>query len=126
MSWWKRKSKPEQAKDCFNSYQNWFASLSPAVGEIDITLKLRIRAFGNELDKQDAWDRDWRSKHPEWGPVSAGTSVSSKVPEIWLDLKMTKEGLVLNPAILGHEMLHTLRLKDLKMANPDLLIMEIY
>ena len=120
--WWRKKSLPVQAGDCFNEYQNWFSFLPLCNDSIDITTKVRIRAFGKESDKQNAWDKDWRSKHPAWGTAAAGVSVSSKIPEIWCGLRKTKKGLVLPMGILAHEMLHTLKLKDGNIINPDLLI----
>lgn len=107
---------------CFNDYQSWFTQLDPCDEIVDITVKVRIRAFGRDVDKQEAWNRDWRSKHPDWGPAGAGVSVSSKIPEVWCDLKITHAGLTLPPHVLGHEMMHTLRLKDNQLINPDLLV----
>ena len=113
----------EAAEKAFNNYQNWFASLDPTELSIDAMLGgVRIRCFGNAKAKQEAWDKDWRSKHPEWGPVPAGMSVSSEVPEIWCDLKQTSDGQIILPMhIIGHEMAHTLRIKDKKIADPDTL-----
>ena len=69
MSWFTDIFKPKQSKakvagDCFNSYQDWFASLNPTEESVDLTLTIRLRAFGSEAEKQKEWDRCWRSKFP--------------------------------------------------------------
>ena len=112
------------ARKHFDRYQSWFIKLTPCDETLDVTLTVRIRAFGREADKQSVWDQDWRTKYPDWGPAAAGVTVSSKVPEVWCDMRITKAGLVINPAVLGHEMLHVLKLKDKQVCNPDLLVDE--
>lgn len=104
--------------------------LDPCDETVDITLTVRIRAFGNEKTKQITWDRDWRTSEQQakrkkpWGPAAAGVSVSSDPPEVWCDLRVTKAGLVLPPHVLAHEIMHSLRLKDKQLINPDLLSKE--
>lgn len=137
MSWFTdlfKRNLAQEAKQCFNAYQDYFTGLDSCDETLDVTVKVRIRAFGSEKVKQAAWDKDWRSEtqqrqrivrgEKQWGPVAAGVSVSSKIPEIWCDCRITKSGIVINPAILGHEMLHTLRQKDKRVCYPDLLINE--
>ena len=86
---------------------------------VDVTLTVRIRLYGNDLQKQMWWDRDWRSKNPEWGPVQ-WCSVSSKPPEIWGDLRETEDGeIVINRIALGHELSHALKLLDARVMDPD-------
>jgi len=93
--------------------------------KIDVNLGgIRIRGFGNQEEKQKAYERDWQEKHPDWSKkVPAGLSISSKVPEIWCDLKQDKNGNIILPLhVIGHEMQHTLRINNNKIADPDTLI----
>ena len=121
--------KPQKAKqratdmaDAFNFYQTTFASLDATEESIDLTLTVRIRAFGSEAQKQKTWQEDWRTKNPFWGKVSAGTNVSSTIPELWMDLRMCKGGLVLPMGVLAHELVHSIHNADKRVVNPDLLI----
>lgn len=116
--------KAQHASMCFNQYQEWFTSLDETIEFVDLTLTVRIRAFGNEAHKQAAWKKDWLSKYPSLGPVSAGCCVSSKIPEVWINARMSKKGLVLNPAILGHEIQHAIHNADRRVVNPDQLVNE--
>lgn len=103
----------------FNDYHAWWLRVSkPTDKSLDVTLTVRIRGFGSDADKQRAWDRDWRSSHPTWGPVSQVT-VSSAVPEIWMDLRQNGCGLFVPPHIAGHEICHVLRLADNRVIDPD-------
>jgi hypothetical protein len=103
----------------FNDYHAWWLRVSKPTDQIlDEVVTVRIRGFGSDADKQRAWDRDWRSQHPTWGPVSQVT-VSSAVPEVWMDLRQTEGGLFLPPHIVGHEMGHVLRLQDGRVIDPD-------
>ena len=121
---WMKPNKAKQAAQVFNEYQSWFSSLDPCDETLDITLTVRVRAFGNQQDKQRYWAQDWLSKHPTWSKVSAGCNVSSEIPELWMDMRMSKAGLVLPPHVLGHEFWHSLNNKDKRIIDPDLLINE--
>jgi len=108
-------------KQSFENYQEWFVKLYPTDKQIDATLTVRFRAFGRLKDKQAAWDKEWRSGHPDWGPVPAGITVSSNPIEIWMDLKQDKLGnIIMPPHALGHEMEHALILNDSRIENPHL------
>ena len=120
----KAKQRAGDARDCFNIYQNWFTSLDATEESVDLTLTVRIRAFGNEDQKQAAWQEDWRTKNPFWGKVSAGTNVSSTIPELWMDLRMCKAGMILPLHVLAHELAHSIHNADKRVVNPDLLINE--
>ncbi|MFA5409883.1 MAG: hypothetical protein WC343_14010 [Bacilli bacterium] len=86
---------------------------------VDVTLTVRVRLYGSDAHKQAHWDRDWRSNHPEWGHVQ-WCSVSSTPPEIWGDLRETKDGeIVINRLALGHELSHALKLLDARILDPD-------
>jgi len=126
-AWW---NKADHAKECFDEYQRWFQRLDVTDQEIDVTLTVRVRAFGNEQRKQQVWDEAWRTPEQQakrgafWGKAAAGVSVSSSPPEIWCNMRKTEAGLVLPMHITGHELLHTLKLNDDRVGNPDLLINE--
>ena len=137
MSFWKWLTKErlgQQASDCFNFYGAYFNKLKPCDEKLDITLKIRIRAYGNEAQKQKEWDRDWRTPEQQaqrvkdgwkpWGPAAAGVCISSDPPEIWCNLKITKAGLIVDPAMLAHELIHQMCNQDRRVMNPDLLVNE--
>jgi len=117
-----------EAFNCFNLYQQWFSSL--AVTNVVLKIDLGgviIRAFGSEAEKQRQWDEIWRSQYPQWGPAAAGVTVSSQPPEVWCDLRQDKNGnLIFPPHVLGHELIHVLRLSQDAIADPDTFIMDIY
>ena len=104
----------------FNEYhREHLAATQESPQMVDVTLTVRVRLYGNDLQKQMWWDRDWRSKHPEWAPVQ-WCSVSSKSPEIWGALRETKDGqIAINHLALGHELAHALKLFDARVHDPD-------
>jgi len=104
----------------FNEYhREYLASTKPSEQMVDVTITLRVRMYGSNAHKQLHWDRDWRSKYPDWGPVQ-WCSVSSTPPEIWGDLRETKDGeIVINRIALGHELSHALKLLDARVMDPD-------
>lgn len=105
--------------ELFNLYHEWWMRVSqPSGAIIDATIPIRFRGFGNENAKQAAWDREWRSKNPSWGPVSQVT-VSSDPPEIWFDFRETAAGLFLPPHIIGHEPIHVIKLAVKDVLDPD-------
>jgi hypothetical protein len=113
-----------EAADAFNLYQKWFDTLDKTDKSIDTDLHgVRVRCFGNPEEKQKAWEKDWKSKYPEWGDVPAGISVSSEKPEVWCDLRQDKHGNIIMPMhVIGHEVTHILKLKNKEIADPDTLI----
>jgi hypothetical protein len=105
--------------DLFNNYHSWWQRVSgPTDGVLDVTTTVRVRGFGSDAMKQKAWNDEWRSKHPTWGPVSQVT-VSSDVPQVWMDIRANGCGLMLPVHILGHEMGHVLKLSDNRVIDPD-------
>lgn len=112
-------------KHCFDNYQEWFIKLYPTDKKIDVTLTVRVRAFGQRKDKQAAWNKEWRTKHPNWGPAPAGITVTSDPVEIWMDLKQDESSnLIMPPHVLGHEMEHALIVYDSRIENPHLRVEE--
>jgi len=116
-------SKGDQAAILFNLQQKWYESLDPVDAELTLEMNgMKIRAFGNEKKAQEAWDREWRSKMPTWGPLPSGgaVNVSSPVPEVWINtLRQDKAGnLVLPPHIQYHEMDHTQTNMDPRIQDP--------
>lgn len=106
-------------KRCFNNYQDWFKKLYPTDKKVDITLTVRVRAFGQSKEKQAVWNQEWRTKHPDWGPVPAGITVTSNPIEIWMDLKQDRSGrIVMPPHVLGHEMEHAIIVHDNRIQDP--------
>ena len=120
----KAKQRAQDMKDAFNVYQAAFTALDPTEETLDITLTVRIRAFGSENQKQKTWQKDWRSKNPTWGKAAAGVNISSNPPELWMDLRMSKAGLILPMGVLAHEICHSIHNADKRVVNPDLLIRE--
>lgn len=105
--------------ELFNLTHEWFIQCShPSNLSLDVKVEVRFRGFGSNEAKQAAWDRDWRSLNPTWGPVSQ-CNVSSNPPEIWFDLRETENGIIIPPHILGHEIGHVLKLEDPRVVNPD-------
>ena len=106
--------------ELFNEYQaEHQAATKPSEQMVDVTITLRVRIYGSNAHKQLHWDRDWRSKYPDWGPVQ-WCAVSSTPPEIWGDLRATKDGqIAINHLALGHELAHVLKLLDKRVHDPD-------
>ena len=111
----------------FNAYQDWYSKLKATDKKIDCYITFRIRAFGSEEEKQKTWKDEWQPTHPTWDKASAGVTISTSVPQVWVDLKEDNCGnLILPPHVLGHELMHVIKLKDNSAVNPDNLIKDIY
>lgn len=115
----------QKAKNLFNQYSAWFRSLDPTDENLDLTLTIRVRAFGSEQVKQATWKKDWADKNG-WGKAAYGVNVSSNPPELWMDLRMCKAGLVLPLEVLAHELMHSIHNADGRVVDPDNLIEEVY
>lgn len=103
----------------FNDSQEAYTSLSrPSKAIVDQTITIRIRAFGQDKDKQAAWDKEWRAYHPEWGSVQQCT-VSGFPIQIWTDLREVTGGLMFGTHLIGHELIHAIALKQEGIADPD-------
>lgn len=99
----------------FNEIQKGFASLenSPKLQHLHEVVeleKVRIHIVGDR--KYFGWDRA-----AAYGSPIAGYATSGK--EIYVFGKILKDKIVVNQAILGHELMHLLNFKNPKIANPD-------
>jgi hypothetical protein len=125
-------TRPQKAREAFDRYQEWFDSLRRTKQKVDLDVGgVRIRCFGDESEKQAAWDREHRSKEygKKWGPAASGVTVSSDPPEIWCDLREDRDGNIIFPMhVIGHELPHVMKLKKggEKGADPDTLVNDIY
>lgn len=105
-----------EAAQAFNDYQAWFAALPETDERIDMVVTVRLRAFGSQEDKA----RAWAAEYPQFGPPTAGSCVSTKIPELWMDLRRAPSGkLILPPHILGHEHMHAAALYDRRLVDSD-------
>lgn len=128
MNWWKNliSGKPLFGKpkfgalgELFNETHRAFIELTKPTDKIvDVTLTIRIRAFGRDEDKQAAWDKEWRSVHPEWGPVQQ-CLVSGFPMQLWTDVRERDGQLIFGPHLLGHELIHAIDLPLDGVENTD-------
>lgn len=119
----KARAQAHEAAAIFDRYQQWFDKLPPCNDTFEVQVGgVRYRGYCNNEDKTRAWDADWRSKNPHWGPPSAGISVSSEPREIWFDLRKIGDYLTANPGVVGHETMHMLNNADKRFVDPDRLI----
>ncbi len=103
-------------RELFNEeHYQWRTSTLPTRQNIDTVITLRVRAFGDKIVKQLIFQRDY----PHLGIVDQG-AVSSKIPEIWMDIRENEAGEIVPGAhILGHEMIHVLKLHGINVYDPD-------
>lgn len=99
-------------KEGFKSLDKAFASLedSPEINEmIDLGgVKVHVVGHRQYFNYQRA---------AAYGSPVAGYATSNN--EIWLFGKRVKGKIVMNQAILGHELMHLLNFKNSRIANPD-------
>ena len=94
----------------FNDYASAFSARTEGTAfDVDFTLTVRIRLFGTDKRKNEAWEKE----HGFKGPIYF-TTISTDPPQIYGDLRQVKAGthraaLVVNHLSLGHEILHALR-----------------
>ncbi|MFA5323407.1 MAG: hypothetical protein WC373_12110 [Smithella sp.] len=94
--------------ELFNQYAAAIQDVSGPCGEeIDVTVSVRVRLFGDSGRKNEAWRRE----HAEPQEIS-WMSVSSSPVEVWGDLRREKgtAKLLINTLALGHEFQHALRI----------------
>ncbi|MBF0119970.1 MAG: hypothetical protein HQK79_14140 [Desulfobacterales bacterium] len=111
----------------FNAYQDWFNRLHKSNKELDIDIKFRLRAFGNDDLKQLRYREEWAIDRGWKGKCPAGLHISSTIPEIWCDLKESKDGhIILPPHVLAHEVMHEIYNLSHRTVYPDDLVKGIY
>ena len=96
----------------FNEIQKGFASLekTPNLHEVIELKNIKVYVVGDR--KYFKWD-----KAAAYGSPVAGYATSKN--EIYVFGKQVKGKIVLNQAILGHELNHLLNFKNPNIANPD-------
>ncbi len=96
----------------FNEIQKGFASLDkpPNLLEVIELKNVKVHIVGDR--KYFKWD-----KAAAYGSPVAGYATSKN--EIYVFGKMVKGKVVLNQAILGHELTHLLNFKNSDIGNPD-------
>ncbi|HHT9145628.1 MAG TPA: hypothetical protein ACFYD4_08110 [Candidatus Wunengus sp. YC61] len=103
----------------FNSYNAAINEASePTDDSIDVEVRVRIRLFGNNTQKQKAWEEYQKQIGVKWGPVS-WANVSSTPQQIWGDLRKRGGEIFINKLALGHELVHSLKILDQRVMNPD-------
>lgn len=96
----------------FNEIQKGFASLdkTPNLHEVIELKNVKVHIVGDR--KFFKWDQA-----AAYGSPVAGYATSKN--EIYVFGKMVKGKIVLNQAILGHELTHLLNFKNSNIGNPD-------
>ena len=104
------------ATDCrkqgFNIIQRGFVSLeeSPNLHQVIVLKNVKVHIVGHR--RLFSWGRA-----AAYGSPIAG--YASRRNEIWVLGRIVKGKIVVNQAILGHELNHLLNFKNRKIANPD-------
>ena len=96
----------------FNEIQKGFASIekTPDLHEIIVLKNVKVHVVGDR--KYFNWD-----KAAAYGSPIAGYATTKN--EIYIFGKIIKGEVVVNQAILGHELNHLLNFKNPRIANPD-------
>ena len=84
--------------------------VSPELHEVVLLKNVRIYIVGNR--RFFSWDRA-----AAYGSPVAG--YANRKNEIWLFGRIVKGKIILNQAVLGHELNHLLNFKNPKIADPD-------
>lgn len=84
----------------------------PSADYVDLDITVRVRLYGRNEDKQRDWKQLFDSQ-VQWGMISTDP------PQIFGDLRMVDGELFVNPLMIGHELLETMRLKDKRLKDPD-------
>jgi len=102
------------SKRIFNQWNEEYEySSQPTNDYIDVTVPVRVRLYGNSIDKQTAWKSIGQTSTVQWA------TVSSDPPQIFGDIKQKDGRLFINTLLLGHELQHVLILSDNRITNPD-------
>jgi len=99
-------------KEGFRSFDQSFANLddSPALNEVIDLGGVKVHIVGHRQFFN-------YKKAAAYGSPVAGYATSNN--EIWLFGKLVRGKIMLNQAILGHELMHLLNFKNPKVADPD-------
>ena len=112
-------NKPGILGELFNRYCSAIDAVSaPTIESIDVFVAVRIRLYGDQSQKQAAFDELAKANGAVWGQVQWST-VSTTPPQIFGDLKQCGGQLMVNHLALGHELCHVLRLVDNRILDPD-------
>lgn len=99
-------------KEGFKTFDQGFATLdeSPNLHEVVDLGGVKVHIVGHRqyFNYQRA---------AAYGSPVAGYATSNN--EIWLFGKLVRDRIVMNQAILGHELMHLLNFKNPRIANPD-------
>jgi short subunit dehydrogenase-like uncharacterized protein len=109
--------------DAFNDFSTRFtAATLPTAGDeaVKVRVTVDIWLYGDNAAKQRDWSALAARSGQKWGAVQWAT-LSADPPVIVGDLRAGRGGLTTNPAALGHELLHVMRLADSRVADPDLM-----
>ena len=88
--------------DQFNEYQaKWAYVVKPTKQSVDILITIRVRGFA------------------EPQPY-AGSMIPTSPPQLWVDVGEDENGMIMIPPhIIGHELIHALRMRDKRIKDPD-------
>jgi hypothetical protein len=112
-------NKPGILGEIFNRYCSAINAVSaPATEHIDVNVVVRIRLYGDQAQKQAAFDELAKANGAVWGRVQWST-VSTTPPQMFGDLRLCAGQLIINHLALGHELCHVLRLVDDRILDPD-------
>ena len=107
----------EYRKDGFNMYSRSFTLIpdTPYLHKTIILNNIEIHIVGD----RSKFDYE-RARKPE-NRITGYTRVRDGVYEIWVLGKVVNNKVIINQAVLGHELNHILEFKDKSITNPDTL-----
>jgi len=96
-----------------NTYNRASDSVSEFTDNVvDLDITVRVRLFGRSEDKEYEW-KQLCGSHVQWA------TIGTDPPQIFGDLREVDGELFVNVVMLGHELLHVLRMKDKRLKDPD-------
>ncbi|MDQ5986961.1 MAG: hypothetical protein CSYNP_02697 [Syntrophus sp. SKADARSKE-3] len=102
----------DRRKEGFDAFQKGFTSIpeTPDIHEVIVLKEVKVHIVGSR--KQF----NWNVAAAFGSPIAAYANTDN---EIWILGKMINGKIIVNQAILGHELEHLLNFKENKVANPD-------
>lgn len=102
----------DRRKEGFDALQRGFNSIpeTPEIHEVVVLKEVKVHIVGSRKLF------NWNVAAAFGSPVAAYANTEN---EIWIIGKMVKGKIIVNQAILGHELEHLLNFKENKVANPD-------